>query len=86
MADWGSSGASSASSSAYPMMEFIGVRSSWLIFARNRLLALLASTASSREAIERSSASSAFLRSVMSVMMPTSASVPSSRVTGVFWV
>jgi hypothetical protein len=48
-----------------PMMAFIGVRISWLMFARKALLARLAASASS---LARSSACSTSLRRVMSVM------------------
>ena len=46
-----------------PMMPFIGVRISWLMLARNWLLARLAASAASRA---RSRTNSAFLRSVRS--------------------
>ena len=39
---------SSSNNSLYPMMAFMGVRNSWLMVARNRLLARLASCAWSR--------------------------------------
>ena len=50
-----------------PITPFIGVRISWLMFARNSLLARLALKASSRAAAKASSAS---LRAVMSIQEP----------------
>ena len=56
-----------------PMMPFIGVRISWLMLARNSLLARLAASAAS---LARRSSSSARLRSVMSRMMPMTRPFP----------
>ena len=53
----------SSASSVMPMMAFIGVRISWLMFARKSLFARLAASAASRAAIICSSAA---LRSPMS--------------------
>ena len=50
-----------------PRMAFIGVRSSWLMLARNWLLATLAASAA---ALAWTRASSARLRSVMSAETP----------------
>ena len=57
-----------SASSVMPMMPFIGVRISWLMLARNSLLARLACSAASF-AFCRSS--SACLRAVMSVKLPS---------------
>ena len=57
----------SRSSSAMPMMPFIGVRISWLMLARNWLLAWFDASATRRA----SRSSSLCLRSVMSRETPT---------------
>ena len=57
---WPTSSASSISISLYPIIAFIGVRSSWLIFARKELFVRLAPSASSRAASASIRASSAF--------------------------
>ena len=51
-----------------PMMPFIGVRISWLMLARNSLLARVAASAAS---LARTSSRSACFRSVMSVKLTT---------------
>ena len=66
----------SSASSVMPMTPFIGVRISWLMLARNSLLARLAASAASRAC---RSASSACLRSVMSMIDPSMSGVPSRR-------
>ncbi len=53
----------SSASAVMPMMPFIGVRISWLMFARNSLLARFAASAAS---FALASASSASLRAVQS--------------------
>ncbi len=68
---------------ARPRTTFIGVRISWLIWARNRLFAASAAAAACFAA---SSAASAALRSVMSSAMPTTrVIVPRSSRTGKPW-
>ena len=62
------------------MMAFIGVRSSWLMFARNALFARLAAWASSRAF---SSSASAIFRSVMSRKTMTAPTSSSSFLRGV---
>ena len=56
-----------------PMMPFIGVRISWLMLARNSLLARLACSAAS---FAFCSSSSARLRSVISEKMPSAHATP----------
>ena len=74
------SSACSWSISLYPMMALSGVRSSWLMFARNWLLAWLATSAPSFAA---TSSSSARLRSVTSFCRPTKwVTLPASSLTG----
>ena len=57
----------SSTSSVMPMIPFIGVRISWLMFARNWLLARLAASAASFASPSRRSSD---LRSVVSKITP----------------
>ena len=58
----------SSASSVMPMMPFMGVRISWLMLARNSLLARLAASAAS---LACCNSPSACLRSVMSSSVPS---------------